>query len=168
MTCPQDMTVGCTGPGGAAVSFVSTATDGCDRSLAVTCEPPSGSLFPVGTTNVTCRATDDIGRSSECSFVVHVPCFPPGGLQLPGDCNQDGFLDISDGLCVLGFLFLGSPDELPCNGDAGFTLADWNGDAGVDITDAVLLLNFKFLGGPAHILGRDCIPIDLCPTICGP
>jgi hypothetical protein len=56
MTCPQDMTVGCAGPQGAAVSFESTPTDGCGRNLAVTCKPPSGSVFPVGTTNVSCQA----------------------------------------------------------------------------------------------------------------
>ena len=43
-----------------------------------------------------------------------------GGRQLPGDCNQDSRLDISDAVCLLGHLFLGSPPELPC-GDGGVT-----------------------------------------------
>jgi hypothetical protein len=47
------------------------------------------------------------------------------------------------------------------------TLVDWDGLGGVDITGAVALFTFQFLGGPAHILGEDCSPIDLCPTICG-
>ena len=32
-----------------------------------------------------------------------------GGGQLPGDCTQDDTLDLSDGLCLLGYLFLGEP-----------------------------------------------------------
>lgn len=33
----------------------------------------------------------------------------PSGGQIPSDCNQDGFLDVSDGVCLLGNLFLGVP-----------------------------------------------------------
>jgi len=38
-------------------------------------------------------------------------CF---SLSLPGDCNGDHSLDISDAVCVFGTLFLGVPAELPC------------------------------------------------------
>lgn len=33
--------------------------------------------------------------------------------QVPGDCNQDGVLDIADGVCLLGNLFPGGPVALP-------------------------------------------------------
>ncbi|MCI0636532.1 MAG: lamin tail domain-containing protein, partial [Actinobacteria bacterium] len=41
-----------------------------------------------------------------------------GGLQLPGDCNQDATIDISDGVCLLRHLFVGSSTPLPCGGGA--------------------------------------------------
>lgn len=94
-------------------------------------------------------------------------------LQRPGDCNQDGHLDISDGICLLGHLFLGSPSRLPCAGGsigdpANVTLLDGNGDESVDITDAIHVFGFLFLGGPSHVLGMDCVPIDRCPDRCRP
>jgi hypothetical protein len=95
-----------------------------------------------------------------------------GARQLPGDCNQDARLDISDAVCLLGFLFLGSPQRLPCgdgtSGDsANHSLMNFNGDARVDLSDAVGVLSFLFSGGPQHVLGRGCQPIQGCPERCG-
>ncbi|MSR64083.1 MAG: HYR domain-containing protein [Planctomycetes bacterium] len=39
---------------------------------AVLCIPPSGSLFPMGMTIVTCTATDASGNQSQCTFPVIV------------------------------------------------------------------------------------------------
>ncbi len=92
-------------------------------------------------------------------------------LQHPGDSNLDGKVNISDVIHLLGLLFLGSPDSLPC-GEGGAAdpsnraLADWNGEAGVDLTDAVALLGWLFQGGPPHVLGTACRPIDGCPDAC--
>ena len=36
------------------------------------------------------------------------------GRQIPGDCNRDGGLDVSDTVCFFRFLFFGDPAELPC------------------------------------------------------
>jgi hypothetical protein len=36
------------------------------------CSPASGSTFPVGTTTVTCTATDASGNTATCSFTVSV------------------------------------------------------------------------------------------------
>ena len=52
---------------------------------------------------------------------------------VPGDCQGDGLLDFSDGICLLGFVFLGNPPALPCAGgepdDRGnVQLLDWLGD----------------------------------------
>lgn len=57
----------------AVVTFPTpTATDACDATPTVVCSPPSGSVFPVGTTVVTCTATDDCGNSSTSTFNVTV------------------------------------------------------------------------------------------------
>ena len=55
---------------GHEVSYVATASDAIGP-LAITCEPQSGNLFPVGDTIVTCRAGNAIGVT-EGSFVVRV------------------------------------------------------------------------------------------------
>jgi len=72
LTCPADITVEAQGPDGAVVEFTCTATDACDPDPTVVCEPPSGSLFPVGTTQVNCTATDDAGNVATGSFTVTV------------------------------------------------------------------------------------------------
>lgn len=108
----------------------------------------------------------------------------PGGLQIPGDCNQDGAIDISDPVCLLGFLFLGRPTELPCGSpglpepdgpttEADFALMDWNGDRNVDLSDVVAPLNALFGGALPHVLdvsgtGKSCIRIRGCPNVCVP
>lgn len=55
---PGDITVAAGGPDGAIVTFEAAATDSVRGAVPVVCEPPSGSRFPVGTTTVTCSATD--------------------------------------------------------------------------------------------------------------
>ena len=58
-----------------------------------------------------------------------------------GDPNIDGFVDLSDALYIIGFLFLNSP-ATPCRESANA-----NADDAVDLSDAVFLLNFLFTGG---------------------
>src|SRR5215211_860975 len=74
LTVPADKTAEATGPGGAAVSFNDgvSATDLVDSNVDVTCNPASGSTFALGTTPVTCTATDDYGNSTTRSFDVTV------------------------------------------------------------------------------------------------
>ena len=59
-----------------------------------------------------------------------------------GDCNLDGDGNITDGIFLLNFLFLGgSPPG--CR-----EACDNNGDGELNITNGVYLFNFLFLGGP--------------------
>jgi len=51
------------------------ATDNCGPAPTVMCNPPSGSVLPVGTTTVTCTATDSSGNTATCSFPVNVFSF---------------------------------------------------------------------------------------------
>jgi hypothetical protein len=49
---------------GAQVSYLTpAASDLVDATPTVVCQPPSGSVFPIGTTAVTCTATDDWGNA---------------------------------------------------------------------------------------------------------
>ncbi|MCK4659752.1 MAG: HYR domain-containing protein, partial [Phycisphaerae bacterium] len=49
-----------------------TAMDNCDGALPATCDPPSGTVFPLGETVVTCSATDASGNTGQCTFTVEV------------------------------------------------------------------------------------------------
>jgi len=162
LECPASMTVPCSSPEGAAVSFMASVTEDCDASPSLICDPPSGSTFAIGMTRVACTVTDASGNRSECAFEVTVTC----GGQTPGDCNQDGAVDISDGICILEYLFSGRPVALPCTEGAGIGLLDWNGDELLDLSDAVSSLHWLFLSEPGHILGAECRFFEDCPAVC--
>ena len=72
ITVPDDIIVEATSPAGAVVTFNATAEDAVDGSVDVTCAPPSGSTFPIGTTHIACTATDGSGNSSTATFSVTV------------------------------------------------------------------------------------------------
>ncbi|MEW5939230.1 MAG: HYR domain-containing protein [Chloroflexota bacterium] len=86
---PSDMVAEATGPSGAAVNYVVTATDDVDPSPAVVCNPPSGSTFPLGATTVNCSATDDSGNTSNGSFDITVQDTTPPLLDLPTDMTVE-------------------------------------------------------------------------------
>jgi hypothetical protein len=58
--------------GTVTVSFIVTASDSSGVLPTVSCVPASGSTFPVGTTSVTCTATDAAGNSISETFDVTV------------------------------------------------------------------------------------------------
>ncbi len=120
----------------AQVFFPVTAIDNCDRDTPVTCDPPTGSIFPSagsGNTLVMCSATDDCGNTANYSFTVHVDPVnsvqatvrllgvnaPMGGLVRcikfiarnsgTGSCATEKFVSV---------LFTGSP----ATGTANFTV----------------------------------------------
>lgn len=72
ITVPGPITTNATSPAGAAVSYSVSATDPDDAVASLSCVPASGSTFPIGTTTVTCTATDTHGNSATASFSVHV------------------------------------------------------------------------------------------------
>ncbi len=82
IVCPSNIIVKCSMPGGAVVNFMARATNVCDRELTVTCDPPSGSLFPAGLTTVLCTAQ---GRTNAvfCSFLVEVQDDTPPTINCP-------------------------------------------------------------------------------------
>lgn len=68
---PSNMTVAATSASGAVVKYTATATDNLP-GVTVACTPASGSAFPLGTTTVTCTATDAAGNTTTGSFTVTV------------------------------------------------------------------------------------------------
>lgn len=83
LSLPEPITVEATGASGAAVSYSVSATDDVDPSPTVSCTPAFGSTFPLGTTTVTCTATDATGNIATGSFNVTVSDTTPPSLTLP-------------------------------------------------------------------------------------
>ena len=59
-------------PAGAIVTYFPSASDDRDGVVAVTCNPPSGTLFPVGQTTITCTAKDKAGNVGTATDVQTV------------------------------------------------------------------------------------------------
>jgi hypothetical protein len=84
------------------------------------------------------------------------------------DANADGLINITDGIYVLNYLFLGGPTPT-C-----LEAANSNGDALLNITDGIYVLNFLFLGGPEPpapypACGSLAVDVDCAAfTPCGP
>src|SRR3990172_8413411 len=57
---------------GANVTYVVTAQNNGINVSNISCDPISGSLFPVGDTPVICTATDNQGSTSTTSFIITV------------------------------------------------------------------------------------------------
>ena len=73
---PDDRSVPATSSLGAEVEWIAAATDDVDGVVPVECSPASGSLLAVGTTSVTCTASDTSGNVAQGSFTVTVGVFP--------------------------------------------------------------------------------------------
>lgn len=72
-----------------------------------------------------------------------------------GDCNDDGQLNIADGIHLLGNLFpQGAPNPLPCR-----VACDANDDDGIDIADAISILGSLF--------GSPTVPLPAPYPACG-
>lgn len=97
LAVPADMEVPAEDEGGAVVTFSVIATDD-HGTPTVVCTPPSGSIFPVGTTTVSCTATDSAGNSTTATFTVTVVLLAPVDTTAPsivvdvtGTLGNDGW-----------------------------------------------------------------------------
>lgn len=88
-TCPSNIQVG-TDPNSATatVNYNPTVSDNCPGAVTVVCTPASGSQFHLGTTAVTCTATDAANNQSSCSFNVTVLDSQPPTISCPGSRDQ--------------------------------------------------------------------------------
>jgi flavin reductase (DIM6/NTAB) family NADH-FMN oxidoreductase RutF len=94
---PADRQVEANGPGGSVVNYTTpTATDATDGPEVATCLPASGSTFPLGTSTVTCSATDGHGNTSTASFSVSVVDTTKPTLIVPAD--RAVYADTPDGI----------------------------------------------------------------------
>lgn len=87
ITCPGDMIVIL--PPDATGLLFTYPPPSAPACLGVTCVPPSGSLFPLGVTTVTCTATDATGASTSCSFTVTVKVASSLAITCPPDVTVE-------------------------------------------------------------------------------
>src|SRR5262249_39414851 len=73
VNCPGNQVVNATSPSGAVVNYpAATASDNCGVA-STNYSKKAGTVFPIGTTTVTVKVTDNSGNSSTtCSFTVKV------------------------------------------------------------------------------------------------
>jgi HYR domain len=80
-------------PTGKVISYTApTANDNLDGPLGVTCTPASGTNFVVGSTPVTCSATDAHGNKGEATFSVVITLIDitnPVLSNVPGDITTE-------------------------------------------------------------------------------
>ena len=75
ITCPADLAVREVRNAFQAVTYAAPATSGGASPVNVICNPASGSEFRLGTTPVSCSATDAQSRAASCSFNVTLTGF---------------------------------------------------------------------------------------------
>jgi len=119
VTPPEDQVVTATNKVGGVATFAVAATDVVDPEPETTCDPASGSLFPVGVTRVSCVTSDTSGNETDSMFDVTVI---PNGHTI-------GLVDPTQGMWHLydatgtetATFFFGNPGDYPIMGD-------WDGD----------------------------------------
>jgi len=113
----------------------------------VTALTPSAGLGPNGVTLVMVVDGQSNAMASEAGEITLVS----GGGFDRGDCNDDGFFDIADGITLLNNLFLSG--DVPCD-DA----CDGNDDELKDIADPIYILAALFNNGPMPPDNGSCGP----------
>ena len=76
VTCPADIRIGVLHASSAVVDYPAPVTGGGAPPIVASCTIPSGSSFPIGTSDVLCTGTDSLARSVQCVFRVTIDRTP--------------------------------------------------------------------------------------------
>lgn len=76
LSCVEGLSRATINAAGLAVNYETPAVTGGQGSVTTSCSPTSGETFPIGTTTVSCTATDSLSRTGTCSFSVTVSKLP--------------------------------------------------------------------------------------------
>jgi hypothetical protein len=90
VTVPANKTVEATGANGATVNYAAvTAEDDVDGAIDATCSKASGTVFPIGTTKVTCSAKDAAGNIGDSFFTVTVQDTTAPAVNVPANITKE-------------------------------------------------------------------------------
>jgi hypothetical protein len=104
------------------VTYTVTATDNVDSSPPVSCSPASGSTFAVGSTIVSCTATDSHANSATGTFRVTVTGGPTAPILIvPNDITAEA--TASNGAAVTFTATSSSDATVVCSPASGSTFA---------------------------------------------
>jgi lysophospholipase L1-like esterase len=151
ISCPADVTLTGVAAPSQSVSYTPpTVTQGAPP-VTTTCSPVSGATFPLGTTPVTCAATDAMARRATCTFTVTLK-----GLKL-GATKYEAFGDsFTEGENALPFTtFVDPPNAYPTKLQARFD-ATYPGQG-------IVVINRGQNGQPAEQtvqVIRETVPVD--------
>ncbi|MGD0058421.1 MAG: right-handed parallel beta-helix repeat-containing protein [Verrucomicrobiia bacterium] len=114
----------------AVVTFPTpTAANNCLMPTTVTCVPASGAIFPLGTTPVTCTATDGAGNTASCTFSVTVTApeqvivdIAPGFCPAVVNTNEGGVIHVA----IVGTQSLNVSNIIPASVTLNGVLATGN------------------------------------------
>jgi hypothetical protein len=113
---------------GAVVAYSVSATDSNPANPSVACSRPSGSTFPIGTTTVTCSATDAAGNTGHGSFTVTVRDVTPPVVHGPAPITVDA--TGSSGGAVVDYVVTATDNDtgkekpaVTCSPESGSTFA---------------------------------------------
>lgn len=177
LECPENIEVPAQAEEGTQVEFTLDVSDNLDPAPRVECDPASGAVFPIGTTRVSCTATDRSRNRSSCSFLVTVtdPSAQSGGVGVevlgaaqlyPGEDseivvevhNYNDYAVQGIPLCVSFSpslaVALESPTAVLPGHSADEGAADPLGVAAADGTDALLFLSGLEAGGTQRLRFR--------------
>jgi lysophospholipase L1-like esterase len=158
ITCPADLTVREVRGVTQAVTYTAPATTGGASPVTVTCNPASGSDFRLGTTPVSCAASDAQARTASCSFTVTLTGFTisaakfltVGDSLTEGENGRPAFLDVANAYPTklqgaLDAAYPGQNLRVINRGISGWpierTAEELPGELAADRPDAVLLLS---------------------------
>lgn len=81
ISCPADVTLSNVATPNQPVTFNAPSVSGGTAPVNVTCSQTSGAAFPLGTTAVSCTASDAASRSASCGFNVTLKGFTIGATK---------------------------------------------------------------------------------------
>ena len=148
-----------TSAAGAVVVYTATAVDAVDGPVPVTCNPPSGSTFPLGITTVNCSAHDAVNNTATASFTVTVRDTTPPTLHLPSDITVSADANCSAVVTYTATAtdLVDGTDPVTCSPVSGSTFALGTATVNCSSTDA----HNNTATGSFHVIVQDTTP----PTI---
>lgn len=128
----SDLTVEAAASYGENIGYTYPSATDNGTGISVTCNPPTGSTFPLGTTIVNCSATDSAGNMGTSTFNIIVQDTTPPIMSSQSNISQESPLGVS--LAV-----------------------NWNAITGNDAVDGIITANCDYSSGSSFSMGTTTV-----------